>query len=56
MARAFEASKEAYKNRDGAKAKELSNEGKKHKAEMERLDKEASDWIFERQYQFSETS
>ncbi|KAB5595180.1 Alpha-1,2-mannosyltransferase [Ceratobasidium theobromae] len=47
MARAFEASKEAYKNRDGAKAKELSNEGKKHKAEMERLDKEASDWIFE---------
>ncbi|ELU39307.1 mannosyltransferase [Rhizoctonia solani AG-1 IA] len=47
MARAFDASQEAYQSGDGAKAKELSNEGKRHKAEMERLNKEASDWIFE---------
>ncbi|GAB1521477.1 asparagine-linked glycosylation protein [Rhizoctonia solani] len=48
MARAFDASQEAYQSGDGAKAKELSNEGKRHKAEMERLNKEASDWIFEK--------
>ncbi|CAE6521806.1 unnamed protein product [Rhizoctonia solani] len=47
MARAFDASQEAYQSGDGAKAKELSNEGKRHKAEMERLNKEASDWIFQ---------
>ncbi|CAE6479872.1 unnamed protein product [Rhizoctonia solani] len=47
MARAFDASQEAYKSGDGAKAKELSNEGKRHKVEMERLNKEASDWIFQ---------
>lgn len=47
MARAFDASQDAYQSGDGARAKELSNEGKRHKAEMERLNKEASDWIFE---------
>ncbi|KAG9102548.1 asparagine-linked glycosylation protein [Ceratobasidium sp. 370] len=47
MARAFDASRAAYARRDGAEAKRLSEEGKRHKAEMERLDKEASDWIFE---------
>ncbi|CAE7061243.1 unnamed protein product [Rhizoctonia solani] len=47
MARAFDASQEAYQSGDGAGAKELSNEGKMHKAEMERLNKEASDWIFQ---------
>ncbi|CCO29440.1 Smr domain-containing protein C11H11,03c [Rhizoctonia solani AG-1 IB] len=47
MSRAFDASQDAYQSGDGAKAKELSNEGKRHKAEMERLNKEASDWIFE---------
>lgn len=31
---------------DRARAKVLSNEGKKHKAEMERLHLEASEWIF----------
>ncbi|KEP52459.1 Smr domain protein C11H11 [Rhizoctonia solani 123E] len=47
MARAFDASQEAYQTGDGAKAKQLSNEGKRHKAEMERLNKEASNWIFQ---------
>ncbi|KAG8681763.1 hypothetical protein FRC08_015410 [Ceratobasidium sp. 394] len=47
MAKAFNASHVAYETGDGAEAKRLSDEGKRHKAEMERLDKEASDWIFE---------
>ncbi|KAJ1304413.1 hypothetical protein OPQ81_005561 [Rhizoctonia solani] len=47
MARAFDASQEAYQSGDHAKAKELSNEGKRHKAEMERLNQEASNWIFQ---------
>jgi len=46
MARTFRESQEAYQSGDGAKAKELSNEGKRHKAEMERLNQEASEWIF----------
>jgi len=46
MARAFEQSHEAYERKDGAAAKELSNEGKAHKREMERLNAEASAWIF----------
>jgi len=46
VARCFSESKEAYQGGDGAKAKQLSNEGKAHKAEMERLDAEASTWIF----------
>ncbi|KAG8808859.1 hypothetical protein FRC17_003740 [Serendipita sp. 399] len=46
MGRCFEESKRAYESGDGAKAKQLSEEGKKHKAEMEHLNKEASDWIF----------
>ena len=46
MARAYDASHEAYQSGDGARAKELSNEGHAHKAEMERLNKEASEWIF----------
>lgn len=50
MAKAFEASRRAYENGDGAGAKNLSNEGKRHKAEMERLNQEASDWIFQRTY------
>lgn len=50
MAKAFDASHRAYENGDGAGAKNLSNEGKRHKAEMERLNQEASDWIFQRTY------
>ena len=46
MARAFEASHQAYAGGDGAGAKELSNAGKRHQAEMERLNREASEWIF----------
>ncbi|KAG8863449.1 hypothetical protein FRB96_008189 [Tulasnella sp. 330] len=47
MARCFQESKEAYNSGDGARAKDLSNEGKRHKAEMERLNNEASQWIFQ---------
>jgi Domain of unknown function (DUF1771) len=46
MARAFEESHAAYARKDGAAAKELSNEGKAHQREMERLNAEASAWIF----------
>jgi len=46
MAQCFEQSHEAYNSGDGALAKELSNKGKAHQREMERLNKEASDWIF----------
>lgn len=46
MARAFEEGHAAYARKDGATAKELSNEGKAHQKEMERLNAEASAWIF----------
>lgn len=46
MARCFEESKRAYTSGDGAHAKALSNEGKEHKAKMERLHGEASAWIY----------
>lgn len=46
MAQCFEESHTAYANGDGARAKELSNQGKAHKAEMERLNAQASEWIF----------
>ena len=46
MARCFAESKQAYTSGDGGKAKELSNQGKHHQSEMERYNKEASDWIF----------
>ncbi|KAI0063651.1 DUF1771-domain-containing protein [Artomyces pyxidatus] len=46
MARAFDESHAAYERKDGARAKELSNEGKAHQREMERLNGEASEWIF----------
>jgi hypothetical protein len=46
MARAFEEGHAAYARRDGGGAKELSNQGKTHQREMERLNAEASAWIF----------
>ncbi|KAH8992874.1 hypothetical protein EDB86DRAFT_2805943 [Lactarius hatsudake] len=46
MARAFEESHAAYGRGDGGAAKELSNQGKTHQREMERLNAEASAWIF----------
>jgi hypothetical protein len=50
MAQAFEESHAAYARKDGAAAKELSNEGKAHQKEMERLNAEASAWIFRGEY------
>ncbi|KAG8885711.1 hypothetical protein FRB98_001664 [Tulasnella sp. 332] len=47
MARCFRESKVAYASGDGAQAKDLSNQGKRHKEEMERLNNQASQWIFE---------
>jgi hypothetical protein len=46
MARCFEESHLLYSRGDKAGAKTLSNEGKEHQQTMERLNKEASDWIF----------
>ena len=46
MARAYDESQEAYRNGDRARAKELSEEGQQHKAQMEALNQQASDWIF----------
>ncbi|KAI0949644.1 hypothetical protein AcW1_009191 [Taiwanofungus camphoratus] len=46
MARCFEESHTAYARGEGARAKELSNEGKTHQREMERLNAQASEWIF----------
>ena len=46
MARSFDAAHAAYEGGDGARAKELSNAGKAAQKEMERLNEEASEWIF----------
>jgi len=46
MEKCFEDSQQAYARHDGALAKSLSDEGKAHKVEMERLNQEASNWIF----------
>ncbi|CAL1708287.1 unnamed protein product [Somion occarium] len=46
MAQCFERSHDAYQGGDGALAKELSNEGKAHQREMDRLNREASEWIY----------
>jgi len=53
MARSFEESHAAYARKDGAAAKELSIEGKAHQKEMERLNAEASSWIFRGEYSYS---
>lgn len=46
MSQAFEQSHQAYGRGDGALAKELSNKGKAHQKEMERLNAQASEWIY----------
>jgi Domain of unknown function (DUF1771) len=46
MAKCFEEGHEAYLRKDGARAKELSNQGKEHKRQMEQLNMQASEWIF----------
>lgn len=48
MGQCFDAASSAYKSGDGGRAKELSTEGKKHKEERKRLNKQAADWIFEK--------
>ncbi|KAI0733101.1 hypothetical protein C8Q72DRAFT_41516 [Fomitopsis betulina] len=54
MAQCYEESHTAYASGDRARAKELSNEGKAHKAEMERLNAQASEWIFAKNNEDSE--
>lgn len=46
MAQCFQESHEAYARRDGALAKDLSNQGKEHQRKMEELNEQASSWIF----------
>ncbi|KAL1836370.1 hypothetical protein VTJ49DRAFT_5234 [Mycothermus thermophilus] len=46
MASCFERSREAYQRGDGALAKQLSDEGKRHKKKQEEYNKQASDFIF----------
>ncbi|CCM05698.1 uncharacterized protein FIBRA_07930 [Fibroporia radiculosa] len=46
MGECFEESHAAYARRDGALAKELSVKGRAHQREMERLNAQASEWIF----------
>lgn len=50
MSRCFDGSQVAYKRGDGAEAKEQSNRGKEHQANMKRLNREASDWIYVSEY------
>ncbi|KAK5989165.1 Smr domain-containing protein C11H11.03c [Cladobotryum mycophilum] len=42
----YDRSHRAYENGDGAKAKELSNEGKAHDAKMKDFNRQASEYIF----------
>ncbi|KAI0318319.1 hypothetical protein OF83DRAFT_37123 [Amylostereum chailletii] len=46
MGRAFDESQQAYKRGDRARAKELSEEGKRHQRQMESLHAQASAWIY----------
>ncbi|KAG9007612.1 hypothetical protein FRB93_007648 [Tulasnella sp. JGI-2019a] len=47
MARCFNDSQIAFTSGERARAKDLSNQGKMHKVQMERLHREASDLIFQ---------
>ncbi|KAJ3493797.1 hypothetical protein NLG97_g4503 [Lecanicillium saksenae] len=42
----YDKSRQAYNSGDGARAKELSNEGKSHDAKMDDYNRQASDYIF----------
>jgi DNA-nicking Smr family endonuclease len=42
----FDRAHQAYENGDGARAHELSEEGKRHAAQMDRYNKQASEFIF----------
>ena len=46
MRKCFDASQRAYDSGEGARAKELSDEGKAHRVDGERAEREAADWIF----------
>ncbi|KAH8828319.1 hypothetical protein DL96DRAFT_1602686 [Flagelloscypha sp. PMI_526] len=46
MSRCFDEAHKTYESGDGARAKELSNQGKEHQRRMEQLNAEACDWIF----------
>lgn len=46
MAQCFEESHAAYAAHEGARAKELSEQGRAHQREMDRLNGKASEWIF----------
>lgn len=46
MGQAFDAASDAYQSGDGARAKDLSNEGKAHQRRKEELNDQAADWIF----------
>lgn len=46
MGQSFDAASAAYKSGDGARAKELSNEGKMHQRRKEELNDQAADFIF----------
>lgn len=46
MGRCFDMAHQAHGNGDGKRAKELSEEGHQHQREMERLNREASEWIY----------
>lgn len=46
MGNAFRASKEAYQHGDGARAKQLSDEGNMHQQQMNQLNAQAAEWIY----------
>ncbi|CAE6475691.1 unnamed protein product [Rhizoctonia solani] len=47
MSRSFEDAKKAFNRGEKAKAKQLSEAGKRYQAKMRRLNKEAGDWVHE---------
>ncbi len=49
MSKSFKENYQVHPRGDGALTKELSNKGMAHKAEMEKLHRKASEWIFTRE-------
>lgn len=46
MRKAFDAASRAHESGDGARAKQLSNEGHAHQVKRDQLNDEAADWIY----------
>lgn len=46
MHQAFDAASQAHNAGDGARAKQLSNEGHEHQRKRDQLNDQAADWIF----------